>query len=51
MAGNPARDEERDLMGGPEPDGPQADVMEGPDPEPDEDVMDDPRPGQDRPAR
>lgn len=43
MTGKPARDGEPDLMGGPEPDEQQTDVMEGTDPDSREDVMDDPR--------
>ncbi|HLX51377.1 MAG TPA: hypothetical protein VKS82_23880 [Streptosporangiaceae bacterium] len=50
MTGNPARDEEPDLMGGPEPDEQASDVMGGADPDRHTDVMDKPRPGQNRSA-
>jgi hypothetical protein len=48
MTSDPARNEEPEVMGGPEPDEQETDVMEGTDPNPDSDVMD--RPGPDRPA-
>jgi hypothetical protein len=50
MTDKPARDSEPDVMGGPEPNEEQTDVMEGTDPAPDTDVMDDPGSGPGRPA-
>jgi hypothetical protein len=48
MTSEPARNENSEVMGGPEPNEQETDVMEGTDPNADSDVMD--RPGQDRPA-
>jgi hypothetical protein len=51
MTDKPARRQEPDLMGGPEPDEEGTDVMAGPDPGGHTDVMDSPEPEDRRTAR